>query len=38
MWKEAVMASFEVQFWHLPGGIEENQKNLNHENWSLAKI
>jgi hypothetical protein len=25
MWKEAVLACFEVLFWHTPGGTEENK-------------
>jgi hypothetical protein len=27
MWKEAVMASFKVLSWHLPGGAEKKHEN-----------
>jgi hypothetical protein len=30
MWKEEVMAKFDVLLWHLPGGTEENHQNLSH--------
>jgi hypothetical protein len=28
IWKEVIMASFEVLFQHLPGGTEKNHKKL----------
>jgi hypothetical protein len=37
MWKEAVMAQFKVLSWHLPGGIEENYKNLTQYSLSLGQ-
>jgi hypothetical protein len=33
VWKEAVVGQFEVLFRHLPGGTEENHKNLSQNSW-----
>jgi len=36
IWKE--MSDFKVQSWHLPGGTEENHKNLVKISGLWAKI
>jgi hypothetical protein len=36
MWKEAVVASFEVLLWHLPYGLRKATKNLSQDSPSLG--
>jgi hypothetical protein len=38
MWKEAVMASFEVLSGNLPRGTEGNRKNLRQESQLCAEV
>jgi hypothetical protein len=36
IWKEAVLVSFKVKSQHLPGGAEENHKNLTQDSQVLG--
>jgi len=33
MWKDAVLAEFEVLLWHLPEWSEGKKPNPNQDNW-----
>jgi hypothetical protein len=37
IWKEAVMTKFKVLSWYLPGGSEENHKNLSQDSQSPSQ-
>jgi hypothetical protein len=37
MWKEAVVASFKVQFRHLPGGTDENHGKSQQNTRCLSR-
>jgi hypothetical protein len=37
VWKEAVMALFEVLSWHLPEGLRKTTKDLGQNSWSPGR-